>query len=227
MTQPFNLIGLTGPAGSGKDTVAAMLRTHAGFYPLAFADALREEVSAAWRIEPLFLIRRETKEHPMSDLAMRKCLNDGFVVRTMIAHSEIGRALDMDAPRSPRQIMQWWGTEYRRQQDSEYWTRMLERRVERLIAAGDQRRLVVTDCRFGNEVACLRAPHLAGVLWQITRPGCGVSFGSHVSEVSGADFQPDRVIENSGDMTNLKRQVLGKWWALDAGLADVTVEIAA
>ena len=41
MTTPFKIIGLTGPKGCGKDTVAALLRTHAGFYSLAFADALR------------------------------------------------------------------------------------------------------------------------------------------------------------------------------------------
>ena len=84
MTTPFKIIGLTGPKGSGKDTVASLLRTHAGFYPLAYADALREEVCDAWRFEPLYLIRPETKEHPLSDLALRKCQSDSFVGRMVI-----------------------------------------------------------------------------------------------------------------------------------------------
>lgn len=227
MTQPFHLIGLTGPKGSGKDTVASLLRTHAGFYPIAFADALREEIGHAFCIEPLYLIRPETKEHPLSDLALRKCLSDAFVGRMALQHLDRGVDIDMDAPRSPRQIMQWWGTEYRRTQDADYWTVMLERRIERLIMSGDQRRIVVTDVRFDNEVACIRAEEFGGVLWQVTRTGRDVPEGSHVSEVTGEQFEPDAVIDNSGDIRHLQQQVLGKWWAMDAGLAAVNVEIPA
>lgn len=227
MTTPFNIIGLTGPKGSGKDTVASLLRTHAGFYPVAFADALREEVCDAWRIEPLYLIRPETKEHPMSALALRKCLSDSFVGRAQLWHAAAGQDLNLDAPRTPRQIMQWWGTEYRRTHDPEYWISMLESRIQQLISTGEQSRIVVTDVRFENEVDCIRAPYFGGALWQVTRPGCGVPAGSHVSEVTGDHFEPDAVIDNSGDIRHLQQQVLGKWWALDAGLANVEVRIAA
>lgn len=47
------LIGLVGPAGSGKDTVAGLLVESHGFRRVAFADALKEFVAAidpAWRI---------------------------------------------------------------------------------------------------------------------------------------------------------------------------------
>lgn len=227
MTQPFHIIGLTGPKGSGKDTVAHLLRTHAGFYSLSFADGLREEVCDAWNIEPLYLIRPETKEHPLSDLALRKCLSDAFVARMVLWHADHGQTLDLDAPRSPRQIMQWWGTEYRRAIDPDYWVLQLERRIERALIAGDQTRLVVTDCRFANEVQTIRSAEFGGALWQVTRPGCTVPAGSHVSEVTGAGFEPDAIIDNSGDMRHLQQQVLGLWWAMDAGLAEVRVEIPA
>ena len=227
MTTPFKIIGLTGPKGSGKDTVASLLRTHAGFYPLAYADALREEVCDAWRFEPLYLIRPETKEHPLTALALRKCLNDGFVARMVLEHSERGAKLDLDAPRSPRQILQWWGTEYRRHQDPDYWISMLAQRIERLTMLGHHTRLVVTDCRFENEIDTVRAAPFGGRIWQITRPGCGVPFGSHVSEVTGAQFAPDAVIDNSGDILHLRQQVLNRWWALDAGLTNVNAEITA
>lgn len=225
MTAPFNIIGLTGPKGSGKDTVAALLRTHAGFYPLAFADALREEICDAWRFEPVYLMRPETKEHSLSDLALRRCQSDSFVGRMVIWANQQGQPLDLDAPRSPRQIMQWWGTEYRRAQDPDYWTSMLERRIERLLGSGNQNRLVVTDVRFDNEADVLRAEPLGAQIWQITRPGRGVPMGSHISEVSGAQFQPDAVIDNGSDILQLRQQVMNRWWALDAGLARVNAEI--
>lgn len=226
MTTPFKIIGLTGPKGCGKDTVAALLRTHAGFYSLAFADALREEVCDAWRFEPVYLIRPETKEHPLSDLALRKCQSDSFVGRMVIWASSTGKTLDLDAPRSPRQIMQWWGTEYRRAQDPDYWTVMLERRIESLLLSG-QTRLVVTDVRFDNEAATVRAEPFGAKIWAITRPGCSVPAGSHVSETSGQRFTPDAVIDNSGDILHLRQQVMNRWWALDAGLSSVKEEITA
>lgn len=227
MTQPFHIIGLTGPKGSGKDTVANLLRTHAGFYPLAFADTLRDEICSAWSVEPIYLVRRETKEHPMTALALRKCLADSFVAHMQLWHAAHGQELDLDCPRSPRQIMQWWGTEYRRSKDPDYWVSMLERRIQHLITSGDQTRLVVTDVRFDNEAQCIRAPYFSGPIWCVTRPGCDVPSGSHVSEVTGIDFAPDAVIDNSADIRHLQQQVLGLWWAMDAGLQSVEVRIAA
>lgn len=45
-----HLIALTGHAGAGKDTTADLLVAHAGFRRLAFADALRGEVSNAFSV---------------------------------------------------------------------------------------------------------------------------------------------------------------------------------
>jgi len=225
MSMRFFIIGLSGPAGCGKDTVARILRTHVGFSTLAFADALREEVCHAYGIEPLYFIRRETKEVPMQALALRQCRDQGFVGRMALVAMSRAELLDLDAPRSPRQIMQWWGTEYRRAQDTDYWLSMLERRMQAMLQTGDQCRLVVTDCRFANEVERIRSDMYGGVLWQVTRPGCRVRDSEHVSEVTGERFEPERVIDNSADIRHLQQQVLGAWWALETGLQDVTVEI--
>lgn len=49
----FPLVGLVGPAGAGKDTVAGLLVAHHGFAQVAFADKLRAFVRAidpAWAI---------------------------------------------------------------------------------------------------------------------------------------------------------------------------------
>jgi hypothetical protein len=43
---PLQLIGLTGRAGSGKDTLAVSLWKSHGFLPLAFADAMKAEFAA-------------------------------------------------------------------------------------------------------------------------------------------------------------------------------------
>jgi len=227
MTQPFHIIGLTGPKGSGKDTVAQLLRTHAGFYVCAFADRLRQEVCEAFREEPILFNRRETKEHPLSALALRRCSDDAFLLRMIDVLQERGKPVDLLAPRSPREIMQWWGTEYRRRNDPHYWTNALQNRISRLLISGESSKIVVTDVRFDNEARVIRLPDFGGTIWQVTRPGCGVPARSHVSEVDGSQFAPDYCISNSSDIRTLQEQVLGKWWAMDAGLESVIVSIAA
>ncbi len=229
MTKPFVLIALTGLAGSGKDTVADLLVTHAGFYKLAFADALRNEVCNAFGIEPLHLSHRDTKEHPMTTLALSKCLDTAFADRMIVGHQQSGNPINPNAPRSPRQIMQWWGTDYRRQQDPNYWTQQLASRINYRARAGLDHRFVITDCRFENEAQLVR--DFGGLIWQVNRPGLVAPVSAHVSEVTGEAFAPDAAIDNSADlktnMRHLQQQVLGAFWAHDAGLASVKVEIAA
>lgn len=224
MSKPFIVLALAGPKECGKDTVADFLVTHCGFVKLAFADALRAEVSDAFGIEPLHLVRRETKEHPMSALALAKCGSDGFVGRMIINHQESGGTGVLEAPRSPRQIMQWWGTEYRRAQDPDYWTKQTGARISYMMRERIAHRFVITDCRFDNEADMVRQVH-GGHVWQVTRPGREVPAGSHVSETTGEAFKPEAVIDNSGSLQELQERVLGTFWAYDAGLGRVTVKI--
>lgn len=224
MSKPFIVLALAGPKECGKDTVADFLVTHCGFVKLAFADALRAEVSDAFEIEPLYLVRRESKEQPMGALALSKCKSDAFVGRVLINHQEQSAAVDREAPRSPRQIMQWWGTEYRRAQDPDYWTKQTSARISYMMRERIAHRFVITDCRFDNEAAMVRQAH-GGHVWQVKRPGRDVPDGSHVSETTGEAFKPEAVIDNSGSLQDLQERVLGTFWAYDAGLGRVTVKI--
>ena len=224
MSKPFTLIGLTGPAGSGKDTVADLLVTHCGFIKFAFADPLKTEVADAFGIDPLYLSRRETKEHPMTSLALRKCRADGFVGRIIMDHLERGQILDLDAPRSPRQIMQWWGTDYRRQQSPAYWTHQTSARIGYMMRERLATRIVITDCRFANEIDMVRGGP-GRLVWQIKREGADAPAGAHPSETTGAQFAPDATINNDHDIRHLQQLVLGEYWAHDAGLEGLKVEI--
>lgn len=223
MTQAFTLIGLTGPKDCGKDTVASLLGTHAGFTRLAFGDALYHEVAQAYQIDLAPLRQRETKEQAQPWLALEKCLDDGFIGRMFQLQRQQGIELDMEAPRSPRQILQWWGTDYRRTLDVAYWVRKVSSHLHFRRKQGLGSRFVITDCRFGNEAAMVR--NHGGLIWQVKRAGREVPVGSHISEVTGEGFKPDAIINNSHDIRHLQQLVLGEFWAHDAGLAGVTVEI--
>lgn len=213
------IIGLTGPKGCGKDTVADLLRTHARFEKCAFADALRYEICAAFGVEPLLLSYRPTKEEPHKALSLANCKDHGFIGALLYCsaldhedgtHSEI-----LAAPRSPRQIMQWWGTDYRRQQDDCYWTRQLSQRLNDQVRGG-QYRHVITDVRFDNEADRIR--DFGGVIWQVKRPDLKVD-STHSSESDGSQFKPDAVINNSHDIRHLQSVVMGAWLMLETGMS--------
>ena len=213
------IIGLTGPACSGKDTVADLLVAHAGFTKIAFADTLRTEIALAYAIDLSFLTQRETKEMPMRCLALSRCLDKGFITRIRIMHKLKDEPLNLDTPRSPRQIMQWWGTDYRRHQRGDYWVSVTHSRISDLLSQRIARRIVVTDIRFFDEADLVRR-NLSGQIWQIERDGIDIAKGSHISETTGSAFRPDVVINNSHSIGHLQARVLE---ALEPGSPRVRV----
>lgn len=115
------LIGLSGKAGSGKDTVADYLVRTYGMLKLSFADPLRSEVQKAFNLTPermKELCSRELKEEPAAELALVKCDDPKFCSRLIDLNIT---PLDFKVSVSPRRILQWWGTDYRRKDDPDYW----------------------------------------------------------------------------------------------------------
>lgn len=227
-----HIIGLCGFASAGKDTVADLLVTHAGFRKLAFADALKSELTEAFQVEPLVFNRPEFKSRPMEELALSRCTERGYI-DAVLRHAAtttpgIEVNVELTRPRTPRETMQRWGTEYRRSYNVNYWTSNVTRRINYYMSAMHERHFVITDCRFANEVDALRA--MGGRLWQVNRPDLNAHTtgeGSHASATDGSQFDPDAVISNSHNMKHLQQLVLGEFWALDAGLVKVNVEIPA
>lgn len=216
MTQALQIIALTGSAGTGKDTAADILATHCGFTKLAFADALRAEVQAAFNVPAELLTRRDLKEMPTAALALVECTDMGFI--GALARADMTRGLELPCvwikrPLSPRQVMQLWGTEYRRAQRINYWLELLRDRIRQLHALDGRSRFVITDCRFENEAAMIRA--MGGVVWQITRTDVQPVEGQHASATDGTKLHPSVVIDNSSTIHSLREAVLGEWLALE------------
>lgn len=222
------LIALTGPAAAGKDSAADYLVAHARFSKLAFADSLRAEVAQAFDLveRPAILTNRATKEQPHDALALRHCASFCFIGALAMAQHATVNSEWLDAPRSPRQILQWWGTEYRRAEDPQYWVKAL---AGRLAARrdGGQERFVITDCRFANELTYVHA--MGGKLWRLDRPGLAPVEGAHASAQGLPAEAAAATLSNTHGLEQLRLQVLHQWWALDSGIPADTlrVEVAA
>lgn len=220
-----HVVGLTGPINCGKDTVGALLAKHAGAHTMAFADPLRIEIVDAFCIEQVFLTRRETKERPMDALALSRCTDKSFVDRMVITQGVINMDDFLNAPRSPREIMRWWGTEYRRANDPAYWVNLAAQRLRWFHTGLAARLVVITDVRAENEAQLVRG--VGGHVWQITRPGHQAKPAEHSSEVTGEAFAPNAVIDNAGDLRDLQERVLSEWAAIDWRIPGVRVGVPA
>ena len=120
------ILGLAGQARCGKNTIADYLVKRYGFVSFAFSDNLYNEVQAAYNLEDQSLLRSaETKDTPQEALQLKNCVDAGFIDIATAQIDLLYPNQKLLAPwlvwLSPRQVLQWHGTEYRRAQDPNYW----------------------------------------------------------------------------------------------------------
>jgi hypothetical protein len=122
------LIGLTGPARTGKSTTAHHLLLEHGFECYAFADPLRDALMAIFQLSPE-AFEGAAKEEPIAWLG-----------------------------RSPRQLMQLLGTEWGRHMISaNLWVDLAEQHLDALAnASWPAPDFVISDLRFENEADFVR-----------------------------------------------------------------------
>lgn len=207
----MKLIGLSGPVSVGKDTVADYLVETYGFTKFSFSDALYEEVAAAFGIDKAVLYKRETKETPLEALQFFYCRDEKFQIIMDQQIRLTGARFPLDVWCSPRQITQWWGTEYRRKQDPEYWIKKAEVMLLAYLALAteDPERpragMVNASTRFPNEAAFIKKWN--GEVWHLRRPNWDVGVQDdakkHVAERGLEPAPEDKVLSNNGTVEQL------------------------
>lgn len=202
------LIGIIGLRGAGKDTFAGFLQ-ELGWVRAAFADALYAEVAQAFGVSVDFLRDRQRKEVPQEELALAKCREAAFVkCLTKYGYTNVPGADALAVPRSPREVLQVWGTEFRRSPEfggyDSYWLDQ----VRTLVKSHPETNWVITDVRFTNEYQFVK--EMGGTLIRVVRPGqqnAGDPALMHPSERELLDAKVDITIVNKeGALKELRRQ---------------------
>lgn len=181
-------IGLAGKSGSGKDVVADMLCDYYGYQKIAVADGIREECSDF-----------------LHDLFAHYPYIDKFPESFEVVRDAFDRAV-FDKPTSPeiRVLLQWWGTEYRRSQDTDYWVKRLDERLT------NDAMIVVSDIRTPAEIESVH--RAGGEVWFIDRPGVAdVGLANHYTEVALSGVSFDRMLYNHGTLDDLSLAVRTLW----------------
>jgi hypothetical protein len=171
------IIGLTGYAQSGKDTLANLLVENYGYTRVAFADKIRDflyemnPMVDTVAFEPIFLKERVDR--------------DGWEVAKQNPHI--------------RRALQNAGVAARKTFGEGFWVH--EAMKSMLEDPRPDMNYVITDVRFLNEADMIRANK--GQMWRVKRNGVE-AVNAHISESQLDGYPVDQIFTNNGSIEDLK-----------------------
>ena len=203
------IIGITGLISSGKDTIADYLTTYQGFKRISFAASLKDAVAAVFDWD-----RESLEGTTKASRVWREQKDEWWSNR-----------LKMDI--TPRWVLQYWGTDVCRNHfHNDIWVASVEHRL-----LNSKEDIVITDCRFSNEVAAIK--NAGGVAIRVQRgpnpewydsaiaynrgPNGNSSWALskmkldnmkiHASEYSSIGLKYNYIIENNGTIDELHNKM--------------------
>lgn len=179
------IIGLSGYAQSGKDTVGSLLVDAFGFERVAFADKMKE---IALTLDPFVSFVEMLPGDDARLLRLSDVLSAGHGWENAKKSPEV------------RRLLQRLGTEVGRNMiGTDFWVDLT---FQSLLPNKDY---VFTDVRFPNEAEAISAA--GGWMVRVSRPSFGPA-NDHLSEVALDDWDYfDMTIDNSGSFEALHQEV--------------------
>lgn len=167
------IIGLTGYAQSGKDTVAQILVDRFGFTRIAFADPIRD---FCYQVNPI----------------VGWVANEPIMLKNVVDRDGWDEAKKSD---SVRRTLQNVGVAARDNFGDSFWI------VKAFEKVKDAERIVVTDVRFKNEADYIKSYEYSQI-WRIRRMGIAAVNG-HISESQMDGYKVDQILLNNGTKEDL------------------------
>jgi hypothetical protein len=204
------IIGIAGKAATGKTTaakhMAPLMDMACKIVPMAMVlrDEVEEFLRAVGADESVPLVYGDQDDkvrvfYVDEQQAQKQCPKWSHFVSE---HQEIQDIPGQTAV-TVRRILQWWGTEYRRAEDADYWTKAWGRKVKQFDL--EHMYVLVDDVRFINELNVIK--EYGGLIVKIERPGFDGA-NNHASETSLDDYDAwDGKILNDGTLEEFKVKV--------------------
>lgn len=178
------VIGIAGPKGSGKTTLANYIahREHAlGPVTLvAFADPLKEFLRDAFGLSAAHLWGSEEQKNELSPILWSNFPKVGPMCVPGFLGSNVNKQMTY------REVMQYFGTDIMRSIDPDCWVRLWEKRIAKITGI-----VVAHDVRFDNEAEAIHRHN--GKVIQLLR---GEKRDPHCSEKGISQDNVDCVIDN-------------------------------
>ena len=204
------IIGFAGKAATGKTTaakhMAPLMQKECKIIPMAMV--LREEVEAflhavgAEEFVPLVYGDQEDKVRVFYLDQSKAQMHCPYWEDFIAAHSDIQDRPEVTAV-TVRRILQWWGTEYRREKDPDYWTKAWSRKISQFNL--EMVHVLIDDVRFMNEMQTIKKH--GGLVIKIERPGFNGA-NNHASETSLDDYDAwDYTIVNDSSLEQFQAKV--------------------
>lgn len=197
------IYGLLGQKGHGKDSFAQLIQTAVQnrakkgtpFTILHFADPLKH---MACQIFGLTL--PQCNDPQLKEQALPQPLALDLYLGGMCRETGLSIRKAEKIAYTPREVLQYFGTDYVRAVQSDYWIQVLVRTLR------GKRRVLIADCRFPDEAQALR--NLGAKLIRITRIDTPTSTDTHASELQGRSIAVDLEIGTRTDITwSLQKRV--------------------
>ena len=190
------IIGVSGKAQSGKDTVSKMIMYTIWYY------------NYSQRLEPFgidhynshqYVIWRTDWYHNSFANKLKQCLSVVLNINTVsqFEDNEFKKSEVEWLGITVRELLQKFGTAIRNGVCDDFWVKACLKDYEKWD------NWIISDVRFKSEAKGIK--DLEGILLRVNREGAGA--GNHISEIDLDDYPFDYVINNDGNMEDLLLKV--------------------
>lgn len=192
----MNVFGISGQKGHGKDTLARLMQKECeSFHITHFAAELKRLSKLIFGLTDAQMHDQDLKEAPLG----RPVEMDSFVPymqsRTGLSIQPCGKIA-----KTPREVLQFFGTEYVRRARDSYWVDCVLREVHEKVDF-----VLVPDTRYLNEMEALR--RIGGKVIKVQRLGLPEGTDGHTSETEMAKINPDLFLATVTDNFALQTKV--------------------